>query len=244
MCHRLPGAKGLFRSANAVRKLPADQASDTMPGPPNVSNPPLAPPRAAAVSGILFSALMIASLGIIRLAFPADLNKPGTWLTNPAQRNVIELALNLVPFAGIAFLWFMGVLRNRIGAAEDKFFATVFLGSGLLFVASLFAAAAAAGALVETAVAGSIQPGEIHAFARHVCYELLNVFGIKMAGVFTFSTCTIALRTGIFRRWIAYSGFACGVMLLAVISSWLWIALLFPLWMLLVSVQILLIERG
>jgi hypothetical protein len=138
----------------------------------------------------------------------------------------------------------MGVLRNRIGAAEDKFFATVFLSSGLLFVASLFAATVAAGAMVETSGAGSIQPAGIHAFARHVTYEFLNVFGIKMAGVFTFSTCTIALRTGIFPRWIAYSGFACGVVLLAVISNWLWIALLFPLWMLLVSAQILLIERG
>lgn len=44
------------------------------------------------------------------------------------------LALGLVPFAGIAFLWFIGVLRDRVGVAEDRFFATVFLGSGLLFV--------------------------------------------------------------------------------------------------------------
>ena len=48
----------------------------------------------------------------------------------------------MAPFAGIAFLWFIGVLRNRVGALEDQFFSTVFLGSGLLFVASLFASAA------------------------------------------------------------------------------------------------------
>ena len=52
--------------------------------------------------------------------------------------------MNLIPFAGIAFLWFIGVLRDRIGEREDRFFATVFLGSGLLFVAMLFVAAAIA----------------------------------------------------------------------------------------------------
>ena len=49
------------------------------------------------------------------------------------------MGLYLVPFAGIAFLWFIGVVRDRIGEREDKFFATVFFGSGLLFVAMLFA---------------------------------------------------------------------------------------------------------
>jgi hypothetical protein len=55
------------------------------------------------------------------------------------------LALYLVPFAGIAFLWFIGVLRDRLGELEDRFFATVFFGSGLLFLAMLFASAAVAG---------------------------------------------------------------------------------------------------
>jgi len=208
---------------------------------PPVSSRPLTPPRAAAVAGIIFSALMIASLGIIRLLVPADPARPGIWVTDPAHRNAVRLALNLVPFAGVAFLWFMGVLRNRIGEWEDQFFATVFLGSGLLFVASLFASATAAGALVETARAGNIQEvnHEIHYYARRVSYAFLNVFAIKMAGVFMFSTCTIALRTGIFPRWVALSGFACGVVLLLVISNWLWIALLFPLWILLVSARIL-----
>jgi len=45
-------------------------------------------------------------------------------------------------------LWFIGVLRDRLGEREDKFFATVFFGSGLLFLAMLFAAAAVAGALI------------------------------------------------------------------------------------------------
>ena len=84
------------------------------------------------------------SLVLIRLAVPADPTEPGFWLADPAFRNWVRIALNLVPFTGIAFLWFMAVLRNRIGLLEDRFFATVFLGSGLLFVAMLFAAVAVA----------------------------------------------------------------------------------------------------
>jgi hypothetical protein len=118
-------------------------------------------------------------------------------------------------------------------------------GSGLLFVGSLFASAAAAGALVETAPAVNIQQAnnEIYYFARRVSYTFLNVFAIKMAGVFMFTTCTIVLRTAILPRWVAFSGFVFGVALLVVISNWLWIALLFPLWILLVSTQILVWDR-
>jgi hypothetical protein len=69
----------------------------------------------------------------------------GGWLTDPDRRNAVRVALNLVPFAGIAFLWFVGVIRSRLGAQEDQFLATVLLGSGLLFVACLFGAAALVG---------------------------------------------------------------------------------------------------
>jgi hypothetical protein len=211
----------------------------------NASSRSLTPPRAAAVAGIIFSALMIGGLGIIRVAVPDDPAKPGIWLTDSTFRNAVRLALNLVPFAGVAFLWFMGVVRNRLGTLEDQFFATVFLGSGLLFVGSLSAAAASAGALVETAPAVNIQHAnsEIYYFVRHLSYTFLNVFAIKMAGVFMFSTCTIALRTAIFPRWVAFSGFACGLALLLIISNWAWIAMLFPLWILLVSAQILVTDK-
>jgi hypothetical protein len=109
---------------------------------PMESGKPPTPPRGVAVSGIVFSALYIASLVLLRLAVPADPADPGEWLTDPDLRNWVHIALNLVPFTGIAFLWFMAVLRNRVGLLEDRFFATVFLGSGLLFVAMLFAAVA------------------------------------------------------------------------------------------------------
>src|SRR6185503_4004702 len=102
----------------------------------------LSPPRAAAVAGVLFALLMGSTLIIVRLAVPPYQRDAGVWLTDPRRVNAVRFAVHLVPFAGIAFLWFIGVLRNRLGELEDQFFATVFLGSGLLFVASLFASAA------------------------------------------------------------------------------------------------------
>jgi hypothetical protein len=108
------------------------------------------PPRAVAISGIIFSVLYMVSLVLIRLVVPADPTEPGLWVADPSFRNSVRIALNLVPFTGIAFLWFMAVLRNRVGLLEDRFFATVFLGSGLLFVAMLFAAVSVAQGLLDT----------------------------------------------------------------------------------------------
>jgi hypothetical protein len=204
----------------------------------------LAPPRAAAIAGVLFSVLMGASLILARLAIPAPHRDTGTWMIDPARQNAVRLAVHLAPFAGIAFLWFIGVLRNRIGTLEDKFFATVFLGSGLLFVASLFASAAFSGALVETMASGHIDlvKSGVYYLARQLIGAFLNVFAIKMAGVFIVSTSMIVLRTAILPRWVAFFGFACAVVLLLIITSWPWIALLFPFWMLVISTRVLLAD--
>lgn len=188
---------------------------------------------------MISSVLLVIALAIIRTAVPANPASVGEWLTDPAKRRVLGFALNLVPFSGIAFLWFMGVLRSRLGKLEDQFFATVFLGSGLLFVACLFIATAIAGGFLEEVTAGQLASAEITHFVRRTGHELINVFAIKMAAVFIFSTCSIAYRTAILPRWVTFSGFACGLVLLVVITNWAWIALLFPLWILLVSTQVL-----
>ena len=203
----------------------------------------LAPPRAAAIAGIVFAVLMGVSLVLVRLAIPYQ-SDAGTWLTDPARRNAVRVAVQLAPFAGIAFLWFVGVLRNRLGPLEDQFFATVFLGSGLLFVASLFASAAFTGAVVEAVASGHVQllNSDTYFLVRQLIGEFLNVFAIKMAGVFMFSTSMIALRTRIVPRGVAVLGFLCAVVLLLVITSWPWIALLFPSWMLVISTTVLLLE--
>ena len=129
-------------------------------------------------------------------------------MTSPGSTRAL-VGLYLVPFAGIAFLWFIGVIRDRIGEREDKFFATVFLGSGLLFVAMLFAAAAVIGGLVAGSRFGTATPTNVATvgFARSVGYSFLFVYAAKVAGVFTLATSTIIRRSS-WPRWTSLSGFA------------------------------------
>ncbi len=200
----------------------------------------LTTPRAAAIAGILFSVLLITSLVLIRLSVPADPLDAGDWLSGSWK--AVNLALNLLPFAGIAFLWFIGVVRDRLGEHEDRFFATVFLGSGLLFLAMLFASAAVAGGTISIfgiAPEMLIESG-LYSFGRTVTFEIMNVYAMKMAGVFMISTCTLSLRTGIVPRWMAFLGLALALFLLFSLGFFSWAPLVFPLWVLLISMHILL----
>lgn len=95
-------------------------------------------PRAAGVAGILFALAFGAVVVLFRSVLPLDPRSAGAWLKNPGDRRDLSFALGLVPFCGIFFLWFLGAVRAHIGDAEDKFFATIVLGSGLLFIAMLF----------------------------------------------------------------------------------------------------------
>ena len=113
-------------------------------------------PKAAAIAGMLFSLLTVAAFWLFWISVPADPQDAGSWLTENSK--TVALGLNLIPFAGIAFLWFIGVLRDRLGELEDRFFATVFFGSGLLFLSTLFTAAAVIGALL---IAFAAQPKEL-----------------------------------------------------------------------------------
>ena len=200
-------------------------------------------PRAAAVAGVVFSLLSLTSFGLLWGAIPADPQASGGWLaTNTAE---VALALNLIPFAGIAFLWFIGVVRDQLGRREDRFFATVFLGSGLLFLAMLFVAAAVVGAML---VAFKDDPAAFASptfrFARAFSYNLVNIYMVRMAGVFMISTSTVAMATHFAPRWLAAFGYLLAVLLLLGSPFLRWSFALFPLWVLLLSVQILASSLG
>lgn len=197
-------------------------------------------PRAGAIAGIVFSTLLIISVVLIRISVPTNPQDAGTWLSGGWK--TVSLALNLLPFSGIAFLWFIGVLRDRMGASEDRFFATVFLGSGLLFLAMLFASAAVAGGImmIYGATPGKLMEPGTYTFGRTVAYHITNVYAVKMAGVFMISTCTLSIRTAMFPRWMAFLGYGLALLLLLSIGYLSWALLVFPLWVLLISVHILL----
>jgi hypothetical protein len=195
-------------------------------------------PRAAALAGIIFSLLLTAALVLLRVSVPAHAAVPGDWLTDSRRRSAVAIALNLVPFAGIAFLWFVGVLRDRIGEREDRFFATVFLGSGLLFVALIFVAAAVGGGLIVDANSAPPSPGNL-ALGRNISAILVNVYAMRMAAVFTLTTVTIARRTEIVSRWLTVAGFVSALVLLIGVGFSPWVELLFPAWILALSIDVL-----
>ena len=203
-----------------------------------LSDAGLRTPRAAAVAGVVFSLLTLMSFGLLWGTIPADPQASGGWLA--ANTAEVALALNLIPFAGIAFLWFVGVVRDRLGRREDRFFATVFLGSGLLFLGMLFVAAAVVGAML---VAFKDDPDAFASpalrFARALSYNLVNVYMVRMAGVFMISTSTVAMATRFAPRWLALLGYLLAFLLVLGSPFLRWSFALFPLWVLLLSVQIL-----
>jgi hypothetical protein len=200
-------------------------------------------PRAAGIAGIIFSLLLITSQVLIRLSIPSDpLASP---LELVRHSKTVILALNLLPFAGIAFLWFIAVVRDRLGELEDRFFATVFLGSGLLYVAMIFVAASIAGALIGLLASdsGSLTTSATYALGRVEVYRILNIFAARMAAVFMGSTSTIFMRTRILPRWVAFFGYALSAALLLAGGSVTWIIMVFPVWVALISACILIQNR-
>lgn len=194
-------------------------------------------PRSAAIAGIIFSILLTTTLILLRTSVTTQETKP--WSVD--NSGTVMLALHLVPFAGIAFLWFIGVLRDRLGAYEDRFFATVFLGSGVLFLAMFFAASAIAGAIIAGL---DISPGRMiesgaYTFGRAVIARIMNIYALKMAGVFIMSTATISLRTGILPRLVTFLGYGLALSLLLSSHFIDLLGLAFPLWVFIMSTFIL-----
>ncbi|WP_456758670.1 hypothetical protein [Bradyrhizobium sp. USDA 4011] len=190
------------------------------------------------MAGILFSLLLLAVFLLMRGSVPADPLEPGAWLEGGTGN--VALALNLVPFAGVAFLWFVGFLRDRLGAQEDQFFATIFFGSAVLLLAMLFTAAAVIGAVILAfhAAPGTLTDSATFHFGRGLAYGMVNVYMVKTASVFMITTSTIALYTGLTPRWLAHGGYTVAAILL--IGSYFidWSLVVFPFWVLLVSANI------
>jgi hypothetical protein len=195
--------------------------------------------RSAAIAGIVFAVLLLTAMTMMRIAL-TEVNFQSLQ-TDAQRRCLIRLSLHLVPFAGIAFLWFIGVVREQLGDVEDRLFSTVFLGSGLLFLATLFIGAATSTSLMAM-LTGSNPSGDLFAFGRSNAQTLISVYAMRMAAVFTLSVSTVGLRTSGLPRWVSYLGYLVALTLLLAAGEHRWFQLLFPSWVLLVSIVILLVR--
>jgi hypothetical protein len=195
--------------------------------------------RSAAIAGIIFAVLLLAGLAMIRIALSESSLQ--ALETNAQRRSLIRLSLQLVPFAGIAFLWFIGVIREQLGDVEDRLFSTVFLGSGLLFLAMLFMGAVTSTGLLAL-LAGPDPDAELFAFGRSTTQTLISVYAMRMAAVFTISVSTLGIRTAGLPRWVSFLGYLVALALLVAAGEHRWFQLLFPAWVLLVSIVILVVR--
>jgi len=210
-----------------------------IPGKDTLTRTSLRTPKAAAIAGIVFSILLVVIVSLLRLSVPTDPLEPGAWLATDSKK--VALAMNLVPFDGVAFLWFIGVLRDRLGVREDRFFSTVFFGSGLLFLAMLFTAAAIVAAIIFVFATepNLIINSATYRVTRTMAYTLMNVYAIKMAAVFMVPTSTVTVYTGLAPRWIAFLGFGLAAIILVVGQAITWSIFILPAWVFVMSTYIL-----
>ena len=199
----------------------------------------LTTPRAAALAGVLFAVLFGAAIILIRSSLPEGVQPGSRWIDTGSDK--IKLASELMPFAGICFLWFIGVVRANLGGFEDKFFGTVTLGSGLLFLAMMFATAAVGAALAATShdLGASISGSGFDVFGQMLLLHLSKTYALRMAAVFMMSLATIWLRTGLMPRWLVVLTYVLALALIIGAEASMWLTLAFPVWVLIVSVLFL-----
>jgi len=191
---------------------------------------------------VLFALLFGAVLVLMRTALPDGEQLGAQWVAGSKGR--LRVAIVLMPFAGIAFLWFIGVVRDGLGALEDKFFATVFIGSGLLFLGMIFVSTTVgAGLLASREFLGEDgRRTEVAAFGQELLTALSNTYALRMAAVFMISLATIWLRTALMPRWLVVVSYLAALCLLVASDTTSWITVAFPVWVLVVSV--LMLVRG
>lgn len=193
--------------------------------------------RAAAISGIVAGLLLLTAMTMMRVAVSETAFEE--LQSDQERRALIATSLYLIPFAGIAFLWFIGVVREQLGEVEDRLFSTVFLGSGLLFLVLTFAGAATASSMLSM-LDDTTADADVWAFGRDNAQGLLGVYAMRMAAVFILSVSTAALRASSIPRPVCYLGHIVAIGMLLAPSGQTWVQLMFPGWVLLVSTTLLL----
>jgi hypothetical protein len=224
----------------------AVRATPERDSPTGIVGQPYLVARSAGIAGIAFSLLFVASLVLVSIRPPDGLDELALvdWYVGNALGPVTIASLYVAPFAGIAFLWFIGVIRARIGAREDQLFATVFLGSGLLFVGMYWAGAAQYASLVAGNRFDAAPPLTAAALeaVRSSAFSFLFVLAARAAAVFVLVTSTIIWRSRVLPHVLAIVGYAIGLVMLLSLSFLQWMVMLFPVWVFVVSAVTLSVE--
>jgi uncharacterized membrane protein YbjE (DUF340 family) len=209
----------------------------------NLTRREIRSPRSAAIAGIVYSVLMITGMILTTNITRARLEDI-TRETMATWSGTANLVIIMVPFAGIAFLWFTGVIRDRLGELEDQFFATIFLSSGIIQVLLLFVWGAIFGAIVGTSALAVVESGYnyVYLFGFALMNEIIGNYAVRMAGLYMTAIATLWARTKLAPRWLIIVTYIMAAGFL-VAAEWIREArFLFPVWVFVVSVHILVLN--
>jgi hypothetical protein len=204
--------------------------------------------EAAAVAGMVYSVLAVAGLGFLSRVPDLGMSDEELtrWFEDSGHQAEAIVGLNLVSISAIAFLWFVAVIRRRLGDREDRFFGTVFFGSSIAFVGVWVVAAAvvAAPAIVSTVFDDASISADSESLAVGIGAALMLVVAPRLQAVFVITVSNVILRSGFLPRWLGHVGFATGLLMMVVPFVAEPIGLAFPAWVFLVSIVILVTGQG
>ena len=199
----------------------------------------LSSPRAAAIAGIVYSLLMITIMVLTTSVVSVKPeNMTREWLATWSR--TASLVITLVPFAGIAFLWFTGVIRDRLGEQEDQFFATLFFSSGIILVILFFLWGAIFGALISIrTLAGVKLAGNDLYLGFALIKQIIDNYALRIAGVYMTSICSLWTRARLMPLWMTIITYALALGFLAAAERVREARFIFPAWVFLISVYFL-----
>jgi hypothetical protein len=198
--------------------------------------------EAAAIAGLLHSALSLVATGLLLSSpDPADGDQAiAEWYLDDGNQRKMILAVNLLTVSSIMFVWFVAVIRRRVGERENRFFGTVFFGSALLLtgawlVAAVFwAAPAIAGQAFDMVpTAGTV------AMTQAGAITMSSIVATRLEAVFIISTTTVGRLSEALPRWLVLGGYAVGLTLLLMPVPNVLLTWVFPIWVAIVSVVLL-----
>lgn len=197
-------------------------------------------PKSAAVAGLLFTLLSVTIMVSVQdlvASSARDINHD--WIAGGSKTTTF--ALTLVPFVGISFLWFTGVLRDWLDSQEDRFFSTIFWSSGILIVAMLFIWAAIFSAMFKTYVGGDeLKIGrDVYVFGHTLLKVVLVDYTLRMMGVYMMSIAAIWRGTKVMPVWLIWATYALGITFTLFASKVAEARYVFPAWVFIVSIYIL-----
>lgn len=215
---------------------------------PNVNDEP-APLRrraeSAAAAGVVYSVLAVVALVIVQSVPPPSSTEAvwNEWIAEASNRAGLVVALSLASISAVAFLWFVAVVRRRIGDREDRFFATVFLGSALVHVSLwlIVMSILAAPAMINTD--DTPLGWDVFRLAEGTAIGILLVAAPRIQAVFVASTSTMFLRTRVVPTWLSYVGYVLAVVMFIVPIVTTPVGLGLPAFVLVASVTIFFTRR-